>query len=280
MTITTPTYNFPDYYNNYYNSQESTEKSSETEKISRAKAEAALREEQKQALQEQINTMDKSIFSSLFKKEETTDSASTESIKDHSAGLTSRLVSSVGQLEVRQVIAEANKNLAELRVSASSGDKAAKERAEELMSKLDKLLKRADRKLMDLGKEDDLKLQKVRAQRKKQLQLEKELADELHRRQTERRNREKDYLHEDRKDVLEELANIPGLSTENLKDAIADKLIGESAVQMSAGDTSSADFNASETSGASIDGASGEIFASDTLETAGSKHQSNNKKEL
>lgn len=122
---------------------------------------------------------------------------STSKPEDNSSKLTQRLVAAMGQFEVRQVVADAQKDLINLRMVAVVGKGDDAKLAESYIKKLEKFLRRADRKLDDLGKEDTMKLQRVRLEQQKQKKRAEEIKAKLHRKQSERRARENGYLLED-----------------------------------------------------------------------------------
>lgn len=132
---------------------------------------------------------------------ENTFDASTSKPKDTASRLTRRLVVAMGQFEVRQVIAEAQTDLIKLRImAAGSGEDAKKAKA--YVKKLEKLVNRAYSKITDLDKEDGLKVEKARAQRKKQEKLAEEIKKKLRKEQIVRRSKENGYLLEEMQEQL------------------------------------------------------------------------------
>ena len=78
---------------------------------------------------------------------------------DHSAALTRRLVAAKYQGEVQSIISEAFKNLSECLQAAAGGDA----KAMAAVKRLNKLIRRASRKIGDLNKEDLIRQQQKRA---------------------------------------------------------------------------------------------------------------------
>ena len=135
------------------------------------------------------------IFSAVRDKAETDKTAG--GLDDASGRLTKRLVAAQSKEEVQTILAEAYKNLGEALKAAAGGD----EEAIKVIKRLNKLIRRATRKVRDLDKENDLR-QKTKKAEKEQLELlAKQLKDELKRRIEERKKREKNYLRDaDKKD--------------------------------------------------------------------------------
>ncbi|MDR1702210.1 MAG: hypothetical protein LBR56_05500 [Sporomusaceae bacterium] len=151
-----------------------------------------ISEESKKKLQELLGQLEEK--KSLYEMSESKPS-------DSSGPLTQRLVSALGQFQVRQVIADANKALLSLRVIAGgNGKHAALARA--YARKLEKLLVRADRKIEDLDKEDGLKSQKSRAEKLNHEKRIEEIKKELRKKELERRMRENGYLLEAAQDKM------------------------------------------------------------------------------
>ena len=123
--------------------------------------------------------------------------------RDDSGRLTRRLVSSSSQDEVRSLVSEAYHNLSELYQSAmGGGPESAKAWA--AIKRLNKLIKRAYRKISDLNREDTLRVRKRRAEKRQEEARAKQIKTELCRRIQERKTREKGYLRDaERKNELE-----------------------------------------------------------------------------
>ena len=145
---------------------------------------------------------------SAFKKSEKTDETNlkfaadkTESgsgnLDDASGRLTRRLVAAKTREEVHSILSEAYKNLGDALSAAAGGD----DEALEIVRRLNKLIRRANRKVGDLTKEDDIRRREKSAKKKELEQLAEQLKQELKRKIAERKRREKKYLKDaDKKD--------------------------------------------------------------------------------
>jgi hypothetical protein len=112
---------------------------------------------------------------------------------DISGSLTSRLVAAQHQDSVRLVISEAYKSLGEWMKIAMGGGKEA-EKAFAVIKRLNKVIRRASRKIADLNKEDVVRSKQKRAERKNEEPEARRLKAELRRRLGERKQRETRYL--------------------------------------------------------------------------------------
>jgi hypothetical protein len=117
-------------------------------------------------------------------------------IGDSSAILTRRLVAASSQFEVRQIMMEASRELVALRKAMLEGDSATIEMANASIKKLERVLARSIRKIMDLDDEDALRRKQERALHEGDVLRVKELTEEMQRRVFERRRREQGYLRE------------------------------------------------------------------------------------
>ncbi len=122
--------------------------------------------------------------------------------EDKSVFLTQRLVSASGQFEVRQVLSDVNKNLLELKMKETyaKGEDAEKLRA--MIQKLEKLIRRARRKIDDISDEDQKKIRIAHAERQKKIERANEIKDELRAEINKRIRREKGYLTENTQESL------------------------------------------------------------------------------
>jgi hypothetical protein len=111
---------------------------------------------------------------------------------DISGALTSRLVLAQRQDNVRLIISEAYKSLGEWLKAAVDGENA--EQAFNVIRRLNRLIRRAIRKIADLNKEDLLRVEHKRAEKKAQEIEAKKIEAELKRRMAERKQRENGYL--------------------------------------------------------------------------------------
>ena len=113
-------------------------------------------------------------------------------LTDSSRRLTRMIVAAKTQLEVQDVLSEAHKDKMELIKAAAFGD----EKAKAIIRKLDKVIRRGNRKIRDLGREMQLLQRQQRAERKEQEQIARKVREELKRAQLERQQRERKYLDE------------------------------------------------------------------------------------
>lgn len=115
--------------------------------------------------------------------------------KDSSSKLTRRLISARSQFEVRQIKSEVAKEIASLRMIASTS-KEDEILAKAFIKKMEKILTRSNIKLDDLDKEDAIRAEKSRAQQRKNARLADDKANELDTSQAKRRRKENGYLLE------------------------------------------------------------------------------------
>lgn len=118
---------------------------------------------------------------------------------DKSGKLTRRLVTAAFQGEVQAIISEAYENLTEwLKAAMAGGEDAGKAFA--AIRRLNRLIRRCQRKIGDLDKEDALRLKQARAEQKQQELRAKQIEQELRRRIYERKQREQRYLRDTREE--------------------------------------------------------------------------------
>ena len=111
---------------------------------------------------------------------------------DHSGRLTRQLVAARYQSEVYAVISEAHKNLADWLRAAAGGDG----KAMAAVKRLNKLIRRATRKVGDLNREDIIRQKQRHAEKNEQEGIARQFRAELRRKIEERRKREKGYLRD------------------------------------------------------------------------------------
>jgi hypothetical protein len=109
---------------------------------------------------------------------------------DRSGALTRRLVEAKYQGEVYAIISEAHKNLSEWLEAAIGGDA----KAMAAVRRLNKLIRRASRKVSDLNKEDILRERHNRAEKKQMEAQAAQIRAELKRKIAERKQREQGYM--------------------------------------------------------------------------------------
>ena len=111
---------------------------------------------------------------------------------DQSGRLTKMLVAAKSKGEVQNIMSRAYENLGEAIKAAASGDSDAME----VVRRLNKLIRRANRKFRDLTKESEVRDKQKRAEKKELEQLAQQLKEELKRKIAERKQREKKYLRD------------------------------------------------------------------------------------
>ena len=115
--------------------------------------------------------------------------------RDESGRLTRRLVASASQGEVRSILTEAHQNLTDwLKAAISGGEDSQKAWA--AIKRLNKLIRRGQRKIGDLDKEDLLRIKRRHAEKRQEELRAKQLRQELYRQIEQRKLREKKYLHD------------------------------------------------------------------------------------
>jgi len=115
-------------------------------------------------------------------------------IKDNSASLTRRLVSASNQFEVRIVIGEAFREMVSLRMAAIMGDDQDAQKARIIIRNIERVIRRANRKVADLDKEASLRRRQKDAALSGKGRRAKQIEHELRQRMHQRRRRENGYL--------------------------------------------------------------------------------------
>ena len=113
-------------------------------------------------------------------------------LEDPTRRLTRMLVAARTINEVHSVLSEAFKKMGDIIQAAASGD----EDARRILGRLNKLIRRATRKVSDLNKEDQTRIKEANARKKEIEQLARQLELELKQRIAERKRREKGYLRD------------------------------------------------------------------------------------
>ncbi len=138
--------------------------------------------------------------------------------EDSVGQLAAMLARAETKLDVLQVFGKATRALVNLKASAATakGDDAKKLAAQ--IRRMEKLMKRIEKKLKHLGKEEDLEREQKRAVEKAEKEKAEQIEDELKTRRKKRRRDEKNYadkeLAEDQKNASSEtLASLSGMSS-------------------------------------------------------------------
>jgi hypothetical protein len=140
----------------------------------------------------EADTFSRQVFNPPRNAEEA--SGSSQNFEDTAPELTRRLVAASMQFTVSQVIGDAFKAIAGLRMAAANASGKDAETINNLIRKLGVVARRGFRKIHDLNKEDDLRVRQHRAQQQKALNKAGALKEERRRRIRERREREQGYL--------------------------------------------------------------------------------------
>lgn len=199
-----------DLYTNPKNAYMEYAKTTETaaaksaEETAAAQKEAAVQVEEleKEAAEKRDQVMistqkeEKNPYADFYATKESKFKISTSKPSDSSSALTRRLVNAQNDFEVRMVMSSASSSMIGLRIIASVGEAADKQKAKAILAKLEKLMSRAMVKLKDLDDEAALQQQKVKHAQKKQTRRAEEIKEELRSRQRQRMNKETRYLLE------------------------------------------------------------------------------------
>ena len=145
-------------------------------------------------------------LSNIHEKDDAKESDS--KIDDPTYRLTRRLVTAKTINEVHSILFEAFKSLGDTIQAAATGDK----KAQNVLRRLNKLIRRATRKVRDLGNEDEIRRKKEQARRKEIEHLARQLEQELKRKLEERKRREMRYLRDAKTENDENRPNTENLS--------------------------------------------------------------------
>lgn len=116
---------------------------------------------------------------------------------DNSGEYTRRLVAAKSQFAVRDILTNAHSDLVSMRmVAAMTVDKEDAAEARACIKRLEKLVRRGNKKIRDLDSEDGLKMKETRAKQERKLERVREIKAELRRERMKRLNREQGYLLE------------------------------------------------------------------------------------
>ena len=199
---------------------------------------------------------DSKAFGTGFNRTEPKENKSS-GIDDPSGRLTRMLVSAKSSEEIYTILSQAYKSLGEALTASASGD----EKAMEVVRRLNKLIRRATRKLRDFSKENDMRLEQKRAEKKRLELLAKQLEEELKRKIAERKKREKKYLIDADKPINNNQKPIPGVSGIALEARLRMMEMAQKMAQASAAPPAAPAF--SNEAGVSISGSGGESAAED-----------------
>lgn len=123
--------------------------------------------------------------------------------------LASMLARAETRIDVQQVSSKAMRALTSLKMSSVASEGKEKEKIARLIRRMEKLIKRINKKLHHLSKEEQLEAQRKQAEKKANQQKEAELRKELQRKRTKRRRDERNYaskeMTQDQKESSQEL---------------------------------------------------------------------------
>ncbi len=129
---------------------------------------------------------------------------------DDSVGqLAAELARAETRMDVQQVSSKATRALINLKMSYAAADEGDQKKIAQMIRRMEKLIKRINKKLQHLGKEEQLELRRKRAAKQKDTQKEAELRDELIVRRKKRHRDERNY-------AMKELAHDGKESTQDL----------------------------------------------------------------
>lgn len=132
--------------------------------------------------------------------------------------LASELSRSETKLDVMQVLSKATRALAALKMSAYSCEGKEAKKVLQMIKRMEKLIKRIQKKLKQLSKEEQIELQRKKAEKEKEAERAKQLQEELRSKRRKRRREERNYamkeLAEDgRESVNETVSALIGAGT-------------------------------------------------------------------
>ena len=133
-----------------------------------------------------------SILEALEKMRPQESDGSKSGVDDPTRGLTRRLVAARTTIQVQNVLRDAFKAMGDLIKAAASGC----DDADAILRRLQRLIRRATRKVRDLQNEDDIRRKEAQARQREMENLARMYEEELRRRIAERRRREEGYLRD------------------------------------------------------------------------------------
>lgn len=127
--------------------------------------------------------------------------SSSAPLQDNSAALTRRLAAANRLLPIQMVIADANKDMNELRLVVAMGSREDAAKASAIIRRLERVVRRSSRKIRDLNAEDNMRRRRDRAERQEQIERAREIERELQRRIRRRRHREREWVRDAERDA-------------------------------------------------------------------------------
>lgn len=175
---------------------------------------------------------DESFLASLLgQAKESSNFKMSVSVPDDSVGqLATELARSETKMNVLQVSSKAMRALGNLKIAYALSEGEDKEKIGQMIRRMQKLTRQIQKKMKNLTKEEQLELQRKRAEKRQQLEKEMEIRKEISKRKRKRRREENQYASkeviQDRKEALQEtLDSIAGLGSSSSAAAAAEGLV-------------------------------------------------------
>ena len=187
---------------------------------------------------------------------------------NNAPALLMRLVAATGQFEVRMVIADTAKDLAKLRMAQGALTGKDAEETNALIERLGKIISRAQIKIRNLNREDDMKLQHTKAKVQKQEKRAREIKEELRKHIRRRKEKENEWIRDDaREQTGSSVAGVPGNVSEAGLTALAHAM---AAAEMTSAGFGELDAGLGDFGGAA-DGGGAEGFADVSVDGGGAE---------
>jgi len=179
---------------------------------------------------------------------------------DNSGNLTRRLVSANNTFIIHRIIGDAFMDLGELRMALAHADDEESEQLRQIIRRLERVVRRGNRKIRELSREASLERKAEKAERDDQAQRAREIEAEMKRQILRRRQRERGYLEELNR---EEMQGVKADTLDFLDTAMRAKIAAK-AQQLAAKQVAASSagggvdmFGAGALDGASLEGDSG-----------------------
>lgn len=128
--------------------------------------------------------------------------------------LASQLAQAHTRLDVQQIAGKAMRALVNLQMTAAMSEGKDKKKAQQQVARMKKLIKRINKKMQHLAKEEQMELKIKKAEKKQELKKAEELQKELKNHRSKRRRDERNYaskeLSRDRQEANNEMVNSMG----------------------------------------------------------------------
>ena len=128
--------------------------------------------------------------------------------------LAAQLAQAQTKLDVQQIAGKAMRALVNLQMAAAMSEGTDKKKAQQNVARMKKLIKRINKKMQHLAKEEQMELKIKKAEKKQELKKAEELQKELKKNRTKRRRDERNYaskeLSKDRQEATNEMVNSLG----------------------------------------------------------------------